>query len=183
MTDTCGDCALWQKGPSCPDYPSVTEASTLACNKFTAKVDPAQISLSLEPPAPEAPDLINSPPHYKGAKYEVIEVIHALGLSTDYAFGNAMKYLLRYHKKGGVADIQKARWYLDWLIEHFKDRNDRYIAISETMHEIILSFELPDEEIQQAAHNVALAAWLGKAKNLAVAKLCVDRWLEAHGAA
>ena len=79
-----------------------------------------------------------------------------------------------------MADIQKARWHIEFLIEHFKGRQGREIAISEALQEIILSFGMPDEEIQQAAYNVALAAWVGEPKNLAVAKLCVDRWLEAH---
>lgn len=32
--------------------------------------------------------------------------------------GNALKYLSRYTAKGGVADLQKCRVYLDWLIDH-----------------------------------------------------------------
>ena len=177
MTYTCGDCALWQKGPECPDYPEVMRPDMPSFSKFTVKTEAAPAPT----PTPAAPDLINSPPHYKGLKYEVIEVIHALGLTTDYAFGNALKYLLRYHKKGTpTVDVQKARWYIDWLIEHFKGRQGRQIELAEALQEVILSFGMPDEEIQQAAYNVALPAWFGDPKNLAVAKLCVDRWLEAH---
>lgn len=32
--------------------------------------------------------------------------------------GNVLKYLSRYTDKGGVTDLEKARVYLDWLIEH-----------------------------------------------------------------
>ena len=31
--------------------------------------------------------------------------------------GNVVKYILRYNEKGGVVDLEKARWYIDRLIE------------------------------------------------------------------
>lgn len=30
--------------------------------------------------------------------------------------GNAIKYMLRFHRKNGVEDLKKARQNLDWLI-------------------------------------------------------------------
>lgn len=58
------------------------------------------------------PDMINSPPHYRGAGgIEAIDVIEAYGLG--YHLGNAMKYLLRAGKKGdAVEDLRKAGWYM-----------------------------------------------------------------------
>lgn len=35
--------------------------------------------------------------------------------------GNVIKYIARYKDKGGVADLEKARHYLDKLIEIIKD--------------------------------------------------------------
>ncbi len=35
--------------------------------------------------------------------------------------GNVIKYIARYKDKGGVADLEKARHYLDKLIEINKD--------------------------------------------------------------
>ena len=35
-----------------------------------------------------------------------------------YLKGNCIKYLSRFERKGGVEDLEKARVYLDWLIEH-----------------------------------------------------------------
>ena len=42
-----------------------------------------------------------------------------LGADGFKAFcrGNAMKYIVRYDKKGGTESLRKAGWYLDRLIE------------------------------------------------------------------
>lgn len=56
-------------------------------------------------------DMVNSPPHYKGAKWESIEIIEALG--NQFRLGNALKYIFRHKKKGGDEDLRKARWYLE----------------------------------------------------------------------
>jgi len=45
---------------------------------------------------------------------EVIEAIE--GLNLNYHQGNIIKYVSRYNMKGGIQDLQKARWYLDRLI-------------------------------------------------------------------
>jgi Protein of unknwon function (DUF3310) len=58
-----------------------------------------------------APDMINHPPHYKGARWESIEIIEALG--NQFRLGNALKYLSRSSRKNGMEDIKKARWYLE----------------------------------------------------------------------
>jgi hypothetical protein len=60
-------------------------------------------------------DPINHPPHYGGdSTYEAIKVIEAWGLG--FCLGNALKYICRAGRKGTesrIADLQKARWYLD----------------------------------------------------------------------
>lgn len=71
-------------------------------------------------------DNVNHPAHYKStAGIETIEVIEAFtdGLEGIEAVctGNALKYLCRWKKKNGIEDIRKARWYLDYLINHRKD--------------------------------------------------------------
>ena len=58
-------------------------------------------------------DNVNNPAHYKGKKWECIEIIDAFAL--DYYRGNALKYICRHKQKGGIEDLQKARWYLDHL--------------------------------------------------------------------
>ena len=53
---------------------------------------------------------------------EVIDVIHAFtfNLTGIEAFdtGNILKYICRWKEKNGVQDLEKAKWYLEHLIEH-----------------------------------------------------------------
>jgi hypothetical protein len=53
--------------------------------------------------------------HYKARKIQPVEFIHANGLG--FCEGNVVKYVTRWKDKGGVADLEKARHYLDLLIE------------------------------------------------------------------
>ena len=65
-------------------------------------------------------DMVNSPPHYNQTG---IECIHAISAATGdgykyYLQGNIMKYLWRFdYKDKPIEDLQKAKWYLDKLIE------------------------------------------------------------------
>jgi hypothetical protein len=59
-------------------------------------------------------DPVNSPKHYTQGSMETIEAIE--GLNLNYHQGNIIKYVSRYNMKGGIQDLQKARWYLDRLI-------------------------------------------------------------------
>jgi len=71
-------------------------------------------------PAEEAVDMVNSPPHYNQTG---IECIHAISAATGDGFkhylqGNILKYLWRFdYKDKPLEDLQKAKWYLDKLIE------------------------------------------------------------------
>lgn len=60
---------------------------------------------------PEQPD---PPNHYGLTEIEAIDVIEDWGL--DFCLGNVVKYLARYRHKGGMEDLQKARWYLERAI-------------------------------------------------------------------
>ncbi len=55
-------------------------------------------------------DEVNSPAHYMQGSMEVIEAIE--GMNLNYHQGNVIKYVSRYNMKGGIQDLQKARWYL-----------------------------------------------------------------------
>ncbi|HJM93751.1 MAG: DUF3310 domain-containing protein [Alphaproteobacteria bacterium] len=46
---------------------------------------------------------------------EPFEFIQSNGLG--FAAGNVVKYIVRYEEKGVVVDLEKARWYLDRLID------------------------------------------------------------------
>lgn len=68
-------------------------------------------------------EAVNRPAHYGGADnpHECIKVLRAWMTLDEFAGflkGNAIKYLCRGGKKGPKSDdLEKARQYLDWLIE------------------------------------------------------------------
>lgn len=73
----------------------------------------------------EFDDVVNHPAHYQSINgMEVIDVIEAfteglIGIeATDT--GNIIKYICRWKSKNGLQDLEKARWYLNHLIEHVK---------------------------------------------------------------
>ena len=53
--------------------------------------------------------------HYKNLAIQPVEYIHANGIG--YMEGNVIKYVTRWRQKGGVADLEKAKHYIDLLIE------------------------------------------------------------------
>lgn len=53
--------------------------------------------------------------HYKKLAIQPIEYIHANGIG--YMEGNAIKYLTRWRDKGGITDLEKARHYIELLID------------------------------------------------------------------
>jgi len=53
--------------------------------------------------------------HYKKLKIQPIEYIHANGIG--YMEGNVIKYVSRWKDKNGIKDLEKAKHYIDLLIE------------------------------------------------------------------
>jgi hypothetical protein len=53
---------------------------------------------------------VNHPNHYRGKRWECIEIIEAHGL--DHFRATALAYILRASRKNGVEDLRKALWYL-----------------------------------------------------------------------
>lgn len=53
--------------------------------------------------------------HYKNMAIQPIEFIHANKLG--FIEGNVIKYTCRWAAKGGIQDLDKARHYIDMLIE------------------------------------------------------------------
>lgn len=60
----------------------------------------------------------SKPAHYSGMAVDVIDF--CLRNAIPYPEGNIIKYVCRWRKKGGIADLEKARDYLDRLIAHEK---------------------------------------------------------------
>ncbi|MGR2707621.1 hypothetical protein B7453_20935 [Pseudomonas sp. IB20] len=53
--------------------------------------------------------------HYKSLSIQPIEYIHAN--SIPFAEGSVIKYVTRWRDKGGLADLEKAKHFLELLIE------------------------------------------------------------------
>lgn len=71
-------------------------------------------------------DKVNHPNHYNQNGMEVWDVIKAFtsNLSGAEAFyaGNAIKYILRWDKKNGIEDLEKAKVYINKIIEGRKEK-------------------------------------------------------------
>jgi len=52
--------------------------------------------------------------HYKALAIQPVQYIHANGIG--YFEGNVIKYVTRWRAKGGVADLEKAKHYIELLI-------------------------------------------------------------------
>lgn len=64
---------------------------------------------------PRALDIQVAGSHYKEMKIQPVEYIHANNIG--YLEGNVIKYVSRWRAKNGIVDLEKARHYLDLLIE------------------------------------------------------------------
>ena len=71
----------------------------------------------------EEPDMVNNPSHYTSGRVEAIEVIEDAILNAPtnidgFLQGQVLKYMLRlWHKVDAKEDAEKARWYLNRLID------------------------------------------------------------------
>lgn len=64
-------------------------------------------------------EAVNHPDHYKGSKFEAIDIIEDYQL--DFCLGNAIKYILRSGRKEKskeIEDLEKAIWYVKRRIEN-----------------------------------------------------------------
>ena len=68
-------------------------------------------------------DSVAHPEHYTEGRYECIDVMRDVfgdEAVKDFAMLNAFKYIWRADHKNGVEDLEKAVFYLNWIIEHGK---------------------------------------------------------------
>lgn len=69
-------------------------------------------------------DAVNHPSYYN-LGIECIEVIRSLGWWREFCLGNVLKYVMRAGEKDSakeLEDLQKASWYLEYVIEQLKGR-------------------------------------------------------------
>ena len=59
------------------------------------------------------------PNHYGGSEIDVISFCQANNL--DFMQGNVIKYVFRYKNKNGLEDLEKAKEYIDRMIENLLD--------------------------------------------------------------
>ena len=58
--------------------------------------------------------------HYKNYKIQPVEFI--IKNNIGFVEGNIIKYVLRFKDKGGVQDLEKAKHYIELLIDSTKSR-------------------------------------------------------------
>lgn len=58
--------------------------------------------------------------HYKDMKIQPVEFI--VQNNIGYIEGNIIKYVCRYKNKNGIQDLEKAKHYLEMLIEYEKEK-------------------------------------------------------------
>jgi hypothetical protein len=60
--------------------------------------------------------------HYKEMTIQPVEYIYANNI--PYLEGNVIKYVSRWKSKGGIADLEKAKHYIDLIIS-FEEKNEK----------------------------------------------------------
>ncbi len=73
------------------------------------------VKATLEQQQPSALSVQVAGNHYKDMKIQPVEFIHMNNI--PYLEGNVIKYVTRWRSKGGLADLEKAKHYIDLLIE------------------------------------------------------------------
>jgi len=58
--------------------------------------------------------------HYKKYKIQPVEFI--IKNNIGFVEGNVIKYILRFKEKGGVLDLEKAKHYIELLIDSSKGK-------------------------------------------------------------
>ena len=66
-------------------------------------------------PSPSALSVQIAGTHYKSLPIQPVQYIHANGIG--YFEGNVIKYVTRWKDKGGIKDLEKAKHFIDLLIE------------------------------------------------------------------
>tara|TARA_R110002096_G_scaffold7815_3_gene33394 strand:+ start:528 stop:779 length:252 start_codon:yes stop_codon:yes gene_type:complete len=72
-------------------------------------------------PIIDTKDMVHTPAHYASGDIETIDYIRDC-LSPEemrgYCWGNVIKYTSRWTRKDGIQDLNKAKVYIDWMIEN-----------------------------------------------------------------
>lgn len=98
-------------------------------------------------------DNVNHPKHYTQGNVECIDALAAATINLQgleaVCTANAIKYLWRWKNKNGVEDLQKAKWYIDKMINTSTEKTVSIIDANVTKwHE-------GDEEIPKKCYIIA----------------------------
>jgi hypothetical protein len=77
----------------------------------------------IEVSLPSALDRQEGGEHYKKLAIQPVQYIHANGIG--YFEGNVIKYVTRWRDKNGVADLLKAKHYIELLIDLERVRGEQ----------------------------------------------------------
>lgn len=73
-------------------------------------------------------DVVERPSHYCQGGIECIDALAAATINLKgieaVCTANAIKYLWRWKEKNGVEDLRKARWYINYLEHHCKEKSN-----------------------------------------------------------
>jgi hypothetical protein len=95
--------------------PGQHDATRRPQSRFAAGVAAMPITMADDPVQTSALDVQEGGNHYKDLAIQPVEYIHANGIG--YFEGNVIKYVSRWRAKGGIKDLEKAKHYIDLLIE------------------------------------------------------------------
>jgi hypothetical protein len=90
------------------------QAQAAAASASAAASSVCRVQSNLQKPE-SALDKQVSGGHYKALKIQPIEFLHANNI--PFAEGCAIKYLCRWRDKGGIKDLEKAKHFIELLIE------------------------------------------------------------------
>jgi hypothetical protein len=101
--------------------------------------------------------------HYK--KLQIQPWDYILANNIGYCEASAIKYLSRWKDKGGIADLYKAKHFIDKLIEHEGARRD-YQTTLRLRPERAVGFPTPAQECGKEGTQAAHANWSWSGKGM-----------------
>lgn len=104
---------------------SLISAHTYSANGVWFIDLPTPVVLNKDVLMTAKPEEVDHPNHYQSETgLEAIDVIEAFTFDLKgieaFCTGNALKYLCRWKGKNGKTDLEKARWYINRLIDHIE---------------------------------------------------------------
>lgn len=105
-------------------------------------------------------DNVNHPKHYEGSTslecIECMELVFGINAVCFFCLCNSFKYLWRYKNKNGEEDVNKAKWYLEY-VEKCIER-----ASVEPLHGDILKAYHRLSDLFVKIQNKSIKEWLFK---------------------